>query len=239
MFKNYLKIAFRNLVRHKGFTAIVLGGLATGIACCLLIFVYIQDELSYDTFHRNAEQIYRVTFSTNDEGTPTNANGSFGVGPALKNDFSAVQEFTRLRKAGNRGSQSLVRYRDKSFYEKRFFFADSTVFDVFSYPLLKGNPETALARPNTVSAYAAEQRIKEVGVRKVLGASISSIVILFTKDFMKLVVVGIATAVPVAYYFASNWLESFAYKIDIGIQPFVLAGCALILIALATIILIP
>lgn len=150
MLKNYLKTALRNLSRHKGFTAINIGGLATGLACCLLISIYIQHELSYDTFHRNAEQIYRVIYSTSDDGTPTNANGSFAVGPAMKKDFPEVREFTRLRKVGQTGTKSLVRYEEKSFYEERFFFADSSVFDVFSFPLIKGNPETALSRPNTV-----------------------------------------------------------------------------------------
>ncbi len=150
MLKNYFKIAFRNLRRNKGFTILNVLGLAIGLASCLLIFVYIQDELSYDRFHQKAEQIYRVTYSTNDEGTPTNANGSFGVGPALKRDFPQVETYTRLRKAGQLGTKSLVRYEDKNFYEERFFFADSTVFEVFSFHLVKGNPEAALARPGTV-----------------------------------------------------------------------------------------
>ncbi|MBD3616743.1 MAG: ABC transporter permease [Gracilimonas sp.] len=147
MLKNYLKIAFRNLNRSKGFTAINVWGLAIGLACCLLIFVYIQNELSYDRFHKNADHLYRVTFSTNEEGTPTNANGSFAVGPALKKDFPEVREFSRLRKTG---TQSLVRYNQKSFYEERFFFADSTVFDLFTFPFLRGDTGTALSRPNTV-----------------------------------------------------------------------------------------
>lgn len=150
MLNNYIKIAFRNLTRNKVFTTINVGGLAIGLACCVLIFVFIQDELSYDRFHENAEQIYRVTFSTNLAGTPTNANGIFGVGPGLKRDFPEVLEFTRIRKTGQLGTKSLVRYEDKNFYEERFFFADSTVFDLFSFPFLQGNPRTALVRPNTV-----------------------------------------------------------------------------------------
>lgn len=150
MLKNYIKITLRNLTRNKGYTVINVGGLAIGLACCLLILAFIKDELSYDRFHENAEQIYRVTFSTSNDGMATNANGIFGVGPALKKDFPEVREFTRLRKPGQLGTKSLVRYEEKSFYEERFFFADSTVFDMFSFTLVRGNPQTALTRPNTV-----------------------------------------------------------------------------------------
>tara|TARA_R100001143_G_scaffold63450_1_gene70538 strand:- start:1338 stop:1652 length:315 start_codon:yes stop_codon:yes gene_type:complete len=104
MLKNYFKIAFRNLARNKGFTAINIGGLAIGLACCLLICVFINDEMSYDRFHQNAEQLYRVMYSTNEDGTPSNANGSFAVGPAMKRDFPEVKEFTRLRKIGQMGN---------------------------------------------------------------------------------------------------------------------------------------
>jgi putative ABC transport system permease protein len=147
MLQNYFKIAWRNLSRNTGFSVINIGGLATGLACCLLIYVFIQDELSYDRFHENAGQLYRVIFSTSDDGTPTNANGSFAVGPFMKQDFPEVIEYTRLRKTG---TQSLVRYGENSFYEDRFFFADSTVFDLFTFPLVNGDQATALSRPNTV-----------------------------------------------------------------------------------------
>tara|TARA_R100001143_G_C3360653_1_gene135253 strand:+ start:49 stop:828 length:780 start_codon:yes stop_codon:yes gene_type:complete len=86
-----------------------------------------------------------------------------------------------------------------------------------------------------LSAYAAEQRVKEIGIRKVLGATVSSIVALFSKDFIKLVVLGAAIAVPVAWYFSNNWLQEFAYRTEIGTGPFLLAGSVLIFIALTTI----
>ncbi len=150
MLKNYIKIAVRTLIRNKGFAAINVGGFAIGLACCLLIYVFVRDELSYDRFHENADQVYRVIFSTSDDGMPTNANGNFAVGPALKNDFPEVAEFARLRKSGQIGTKSLVRHEEISFYEEQFFFADSTFFDLFSFSLLQGDPETVLNRPNTV-----------------------------------------------------------------------------------------
>lgn len=132
MINNYIKTACRNFIRHKSSFVINVTGLSVGLACCLLIFIFIRDELDYDRFHQQADQTYRVIFSTSRAGTPTNANGIFGVGPALKKDFPEVKEFTRIRKTGQTGTKSLVRYEDKSFYEERFFFADSTVFELFS-----------------------------------------------------------------------------------------------------------
>jgi len=150
MLKNYLKISFRNLEKHKGYTFINISGLAVGLACCMLIFLYVRDEMSYDTFHHDAENIYRVIFSTSDDGQPTNANGIFGPGPALKEDFPEVENFVRFRKVGQQGTKTFVKYEESRFYEPRFFFADSTVFDVFNFPLLEGDSELALSRPNTV-----------------------------------------------------------------------------------------
>lgn len=171
MLKNYIKIAIRNLTRNKGFTAINIGGFAIGLACCLLIYVFIRDELSYDQFHKNADQIYRVIYSTSDDGIPTNANGSFAVGPAMKNDFPEVLEFTRLRKSGQIGTKSLVRYQDVSFYEEHFFFADSTVFDLFSFSLVQGDPETVLNRPNT-AVITVETAQKYFGSENPVGKTI-------------------------------------------------------------------
>ena len=98
MVGNYLKIVLRNMKRQKAYTFINIVGLAVGIACTILIFLWVQDELSFDLFHEKAERIHRVVFSTSDDEVPTNANGSFGVGPALKRDFPEVLETVRIRK---------------------------------------------------------------------------------------------------------------------------------------------
>jgi putative ABC transport system permease protein len=150
MFKNYLKVAFRNFKRHKGFSFLNITGLSIGMACCALILLFIKDELSYDRFHEKADRIHRVVFSTSHEDTiPTNANGSFGVGPALKRDFHEIIETVRIRKMGQ-GVKVYIGHKDKKFYEERFFFAEPSIFTVFDFPLIKGDSSTALNEPNTI-----------------------------------------------------------------------------------------
>ncbi len=149
MLGNYLKIALRNINRHKGYSFINIAGLAVGIACTVFILLWVQDELSFDSFNGKADRIYRVVFSTSDDGSPTNANGAFGVGPALKMDFPEVVETVRIRKMGQ-GVKRYVGYKEKKYYEGGFFFAESSIFTVFDFPLVKGNPANALAEPNSI-----------------------------------------------------------------------------------------
>lgn len=149
MLGNYIKIILRNMKRHKGYTFINIAGLAVGIACTIFILLWVQDELSFDRFHENADRINRVVFSTSDDGSPTNANGSFGVGPALKRDFPEVIETVRVRKMGQ-GVKRYVGYKDKKYYEPRFFFSEPTIFTVLDFPLVKGDPTKALDEPNSI-----------------------------------------------------------------------------------------
>lgn len=114
MFENYLKITLRNMKRLKGYSFINIAGLAVGIACTIFIFLWVQDELSFDRFHENADRIFRVVASTSDDGSPTNTNGSFGVGPALKKDFPEVIETVRIRKMGQ-SVKRYIGYKDKKF----------------------------------------------------------------------------------------------------------------------------
>lgn len=151
MFKHNFLTALRNIKRHKGYSLINVAGLAIGMACCVLILFFIKEELSYDKFHTKADRIYRVVFASSDDepGLPTNANGSFGVGPALKNDFPEILETVRIRRMGQ-DVKRYVGYGNKKFYESRFFFAEPTLFTVFDFPLIQGNPATALNEPNTI-----------------------------------------------------------------------------------------
>ena len=149
MLKNYIKIAFRNMKKSKGYTFINISGLAIGMACCLLIVLYIQDELSYDTFHLNADRIFRVVASSSEDGIPTNANGIFGTGPALKKDFPEVVDYVRIRKMGQ-GKKIYIGYEDQKFYEQWFFFADPTIFTVFTFPLIRGEADKVLSEPNSI-----------------------------------------------------------------------------------------
>ncbi len=148
MLKNYFKIALRNLKKHKGYTFINITGLAVGLACCLLIVLCVRDELSYDRYHDNADQIYRITLDA--LLGEQEINGPISPAPmaqALVSDFPEVVQATRLFTYMD---ETLVRYQDSRFVEERFFFGDSTFFEVFTFPLLRGDPETALVEPNTV-----------------------------------------------------------------------------------------
>jgi len=149
MFKNYMKVTLRNIKKNRGYSFINIAGLAVGIACTIIILLWVQDELSYDRFHENADRIHRVVFSTSNDGLPTNANGSFGVGPALKKDFPEVIETVRIRKMGQ-NVKRYIGYKDKKFYESRFFFCEPSIFTVFDFPLIKGDPGTALNDPNSI-----------------------------------------------------------------------------------------
>jgi len=146
MIRNYLKIAWRNLLRNWGFSAINVFGLTVGVTACLLISLYVRHELSYDAFHAKADRIYRVV---TDIKTPTetiNADvTSYPMANALKTGLPEVEQSVRLL------SRSLLVQRgEHKFQEDRLVYADSTLFDVFSFPLLKGNSRTALVAPYSV-----------------------------------------------------------------------------------------
>jgi putative ABC transport system permease protein len=147
MLKNYLRVALRNLETYKAYSLINIAGLAVGLACCIIIVLYVQNQLSYDKFNENAERIYRPVFQTvmmnrviNDAASP------MPMGPALLDEFPQVAAYTRLRHWG----APVLRYADKAFSEPRFLFVDSTFFDVFTADFLVGNPRTALTQPNSL-----------------------------------------------------------------------------------------
>jgi putative ABC transport system permease protein len=147
MFKNYLKIAVRNLWRNKGFSAINILGFAIGIATCLLIILFLQNEFSYDRYNEKADRIVRVVFRGHTgEQEIKEANVMAPVARALKSDFPEVEEATRICPDG----VPRITYGDKTFKEDAFAFVDSNFFRVFTIPLVLGNAKTALIQPNTV-----------------------------------------------------------------------------------------
>ncbi len=149
MFKNYLKIALRNILKHKSYSFINIFGLAVGMASGILILLYVHDELSYDQYHEKADQIYRVTREWfNSDGSSSLHLGHVAppIGPLLKNDFSDLLHVVRITSGGN----SLLRYQDKVFQENRLYFADADIFEVFTLPLINGDPKAALVDPNGV-----------------------------------------------------------------------------------------
>jgi len=147
MIHNYIKIAIRNLLRHKFYSMINIIGLAVGIACCLLILLYIQHELSYDRYHEKADRIYRLALSINFGGTEGEiATAGAPAAKAIVNDYPEVMDATRFQQTGS----WFIRYGDITYKEKRLVYADANVFDVFTIPLILGDPKTALAEPNTI-----------------------------------------------------------------------------------------
>lgn len=149
MFHNYLKIVLRNFRKQKGYSFINILGLALGMACFFTITLFILHEMSYDQYHENCDRIYRIA-----------VNGNFGernisipltmnpLGPTLAQEFPEVKDFVRFRNLG----ETLLEYREKEkqFFERGFFYTDSSVFDVFSFSLVKGDSEAALRDPYTV-----------------------------------------------------------------------------------------
>ncbi|MGC4035822.1 MAG: ABC transporter permease [Chitinophagaceae bacterium] len=148
MLKNFLKTAFRNLLKNKTFSAINILGLAIGIAAFLLIVNYLRFEYSYDTFHKNADRIYRVpmTIAEKDGKLQTFAFTYPAVAPALKKDFPEIEEVVRFRK-----TWGVVSHGDKKVIENgRIFYVDPSVFSIFSFAFEKGSPATAFTQLNDV-----------------------------------------------------------------------------------------
>lgn len=142
MISNYFKIASRNLWKHRGFSAINILGLAIGMSACLLISLYVSFELSYDHFHSKADRIYRVVTDIKTDHATSHKGSSWAYGPNMKKDFPEIESFTRISRVS-----FLVRKGEAKFQEEKTLFADSSLFQVFDFKLIKGNPKTALQAP--------------------------------------------------------------------------------------------
>ena len=147
MLRSYLTIAWRNLVRNRTFTAINILGLTIGLATCLLISLFVLDELSVDRFHEKADRIVRVTFQGTVQGEIMHeASVMAPVAQTLRADYPEVQDATRLRGQGT----PEFRYGQTTFRNQALAFVDANFFSVFTLPFLKGDARTALTQPNTV-----------------------------------------------------------------------------------------
>ncbi|MBD0332454.1 MAG: ABC transporter permease [Chitinophagaceae bacterium] len=150
MLANYFKISLRNLWKNKGFSFINIFGLATGIACSLLIFLFVKDEKSYDRFHKDAENIYRVVKDfVNDDGTRLpDATTPPALAPAMQKEFPEVEHITRV--FPNWGGNFLVKYGDKKITEEKIYRVDSSFFNVFTFPFAQGNAKDAFKEINSI-----------------------------------------------------------------------------------------
>jgi len=161
MFTNYLKPALRNFMRNKAYSFINIFGLALGITCCLLLSLYIWDEMSYDKHHRRAGDLYRI-ITTIQSGSAVDKLGSASppIAMALRDEVPEVEAAVRILNppgvkqyfttGEKEKTRSLIRYKDKLFYESDGFLADSTLFEVFTYELKEGYPKKSLVQPNSV-----------------------------------------------------------------------------------------
>lgn len=161
MYKNYLKIGWRNIIRQKAYSALNIAGLSIGMACSILILLWVQHELSYDRFHAHAGQLYRLTCSAGDFKTAVSAAG---MAAGLKAEMPEIEDAVRLSKP----TTAVFEAGDNKFEEKRLFFADSNFFQVFSYPLLKGNSNTALKDPSGI-LITEEMAKKYFGTEEAVG----------------------------------------------------------------------
>ena len=147
MVRNYLKTAGRNLLKNKGYSAINIFGLAAGLASCLLILLYVFNEFSYDHFNQKIDQIYRVDSDIKFGGNHfVIAATPDALGPTLKSEYPQVKQFVRFLSYGG----MLVKKGEQNIQEDRVILTDSTLFDVFTLPMLSGDSKTALVNPNSV-----------------------------------------------------------------------------------------
>src|SRR5215813_10991664 len=161
MLPKYLKLALRNLMRNKVYSFINIFGLALGLTCCLLLSLYIWDEMSYDKHHKRANDLYRI-ITNFQSGSVVDRVGSTSplIAMTIKDEVPEVEAAVRiLNPPGVKNyfttgekekAQSLMRYKDNLFYESEGFLADSTLFDVFTYEFKEGYPKKALVQPNSV-----------------------------------------------------------------------------------------
>ncbi|UCE40280.1 MAG: ABC transporter permease [Candidatus Aminicenantes bacterium] len=180
MIKNYLKIAFRVIKKHKGYSFINITGLAVGIACCVLILLWVQDELRFNRFHKNYKEIYRTTLNL--EGRWTTSS-PWALAPILKREYPEIQAATRYR-----DNDLLFTYEDKSFYEDTAF-VDPDFFDIFTFPLGKGDQDSPF--PTLDSIVITERTAtKYFGSDDPLGKTLTA------SNRTKLTVTGIIKNIP-------------------------------------------
>jgi putative ABC transport system permease protein len=203
MFSNIIKVAFRNLVKHFGYTFINVLGLAIGLASSIFIFLYVFNELSYDRFHEKSDRIYRAWIFGNMPGTEMrHAVTSPPMMEAMLRDYPEVEDAVRLYQGGD----ILIRIGDRKFYETghSFLFADSTFFDVFSFKLLEGDPETCLKDPRSL-VLTKEYARKYFGDEDPMGK-----IVQVERDTNYYTVTGIIQDVPVNSHIQFKMLGSMS-----------------------------
>ncbi len=198
MFKNYFKIALRNMKKHKSFSFINISGLAIGIACFILIILYVRYEFSYDCFHENADNIYRVGLQDNIKLQKSNyfAVTEAPLGPTLMKDFPEVLNATRLRGP----KDNLIQFKEKRYYESGIY-ADEHFFEVFSFHMISGDKRTALKEPFSIV-------VSEKFAQKFFGSENPLGKIMVIDDLPDVQITGIFRDVPKNSHLQFNYVLS-------------------------------
>ena len=207
MFKNYFKTAYRSLLKNKAFSLLNIFGLAIGMAACFFIFQYVHFETSYDRFHKNAKDLYRVPISYSGSFKGKTASNHPATGPALKAEFPEVVDFARIVRPDLFMNASTVTYKDaqgtvNSFNEDKMYIADQGFLTMFSFPFTEGDPKKALTTTNAV-VISKSTALKYFGKENPMGKTIY-----LNKNF-PLKVTGVFADVPENSHIRFNLLISF------------------------------
>jgi putative ABC transport system permease protein len=188
MLKNYFKTAWRNLSRNKALSFINIAGLSIGLACCMLIFLYTKDEVSYDRFHEKKDSLFRLTCGIIDkQGKETKLGLAAMVeGPAFKQEIPEIKDFVRVKE-----DEFIIKNANEAFTEK-VLFVDDNFFSVFSFPLLEGNAKTVFSALNSI-VLAKETAIKYFGTADAVGKTLELDI---NNQFQPFTVSGIAKESP-------------------------------------------
>jgi putative ABC transport system permease protein len=202
MIRNYFKITFRNLWKNRGFSFINIFGLATGIACSLLIFLFVTDELSYDRFHKDSNLVYRIVKDfVNDDGSKIpDATTPAALAPAMQREMPEVASITRIRP--NWGRNYLIKYGSKKITEEKLFGVDSSFFDVFTFPFVMGNTKAAFRDINSIVLTQTTAK-KFFGNENPIGKTLN------VDAFGDMMVSGVLKDVPSNAHFHFGFLVSF------------------------------
>ena len=200
MFRNLVSYSFKSFKKQKGYVLINIIGLSLGIASSLIIFLYIINELSYDRFNEKSDRIYKLLLNGKLGGQEVLAGYTAAViAPTMNRDFPEIEDFCRI----NQFENTIVRYEENSFEERHFIEADSSIFNIFSIPLVKGNPKNVLNEPNAC-VVSETTALRLFGDQEPVGK-----VIEVGSDRTVFTVSGVMQDIPSTSHFEANIIGSF------------------------------
>ncbi len=207
MLKNYLKIAVRNIFRHKGYSFINITGLAIGMTCAILIFLWVQDEFGYDRFHENVDELYKAMVNQKYVSNVISAVSTTpgALGPALQREYPEIVNSGRTSSIG----KVLLRYDNKILYENRFGLVDPSIFEIFTFPFVKGDPKKALSDPHSI-VITEEIAKKYFDNREPLGKAIK------LNNQYNFIVTGVIENIPLNSSIRYNFFVPLVFLKELG-----------------------